>query len=342
MKSVLLLIHTMEDGGMGKAALEALSAVKVLAEGLGGAEIKAGLVGRQVQSAAELLAGAGIQSIYTVTGEGYELSRYSTDAAALSAIVKAVDPDIVLVPGTTRMSRCIPGVAHRTGGSIDTHISGLGPGADGLKVKRWYYRQRMEAVLSRDQKPWFLLLSTGVYPVYSASAATEASPNLLEVEVGDLGTRTSVIGVEEAVVGAQTIKPEAEILFVAGAGWPKKQADGQTHLDDAEQLILGFLEKANASLGSTKSLVDQSGEGQAVLSFMTHMNQVGQTGSTPRHPKGLATCCHGEEPHVVGWRFINQRRAINLDPNCGWAQGKADVLYIADAFSLMKKVNELL
>ena len=56
-------------------------------------------------------------------------------------------------------------------------------------------------------------------------------------------------------------------------------------------------------------------------------------------PKGLATCCHGEEPHTVGWRFINERRAINLDPNCGWARGKADVLYVADAFAVMAKVN---
>jgi len=67
-----------------------------------------------------------------------------------------------------------------------------------------------------------------------------------------------------------------------------------------------------------------------------------QAGATPRHPKGLSTCCHGEEPHTVGWRFIAERRAINLDPNCGWARGKADVLYVADAFTVMTKVNELL
>jgi len=35
-------------------------------------------------------------------------------------------------------------------------------------------------------------------------------------------------------------------------------------------------------------------------------------------------------------------RAISLDPNCGWARGKADVLYVADAFAVMGKVNELL
>ncbi len=83
-------------------------------------------------------------------------------------------------------------------------------------------------------------------------------------------------------------------------------------------------------------------EGQESLSFMTHLNQVGQTGSSPRHPKGLSTCCHGEEPHAVGWRFVTERRAINLDPACGWAQGKADVLYVADAFEVMERVNRLL
>jgi len=88
--------------------------------------------------------------------------------------------------------------------------------------------------------------------------------------------------------------------------------------------------------------VDLKDEGQAVLPFMSHLNQVGQTGSTPRHPKGLSACCHGEEPHTVGWRFITERRAVNLDPNCGWARGKADVLYVADAFEVMRRVNAFL
>ncbi len=132
------------------------------------------------------------------------------------------------------------------------------------------------------------------------------------------------------------------MLFVAGAGWTKKQQDGQVHAREAGELILSFLHESGASLGSSKSLVDQGGDGQPVLPFLTHMNQVGQTGSTPRHSKGLSTCCHGEEPHVVGWRFIGERRAISLDPNCGWARGKADVVYVADAFKVMAKVNELL
>ena len=88
--------------------------------------------------------------------------------------------------------------------------------------------------------------------------------------------------------------------------------------------------------------MDQGSENQAVLTFLTHLNQVGQGGPTPRHAKGLSTCCHGEKPHVGGWRFVTERRAINLDANCGWARGKADVVYVADAFEVMKKLNALL
>ena len=123
---------------------------------------------------------------------------------------------------------------------------------------------------------------------------------------------------------------------------PKCMEKTLKEIRDAEKLILGFLRLSRASLGSSKSLVDLSGEGQATLTFLTHMNQVGQTGSTPRHAKGLSTCCHGEEPHTVGWRFVGERRAISLDPNCGWSRGKADVLYVADAFAVMEKVNALL
>ena len=175
-----------------------------------------------------------------------------------------------------------------------------------------------------------------------AGEAGSLTAEKIDVPISDALTRTTVKGFVTPPADQQTIKPEAKLLFVAGAGWTKKQKDGQTHVPEAETIILNFLKNAQASLGGSKSLVDLGGENQAALPFMTHLNQVGQTGASPRHPKGLATCCHGEEPHTVGWRFIGERRAINLDANCGWARGKADVLYVADAFEVMRKVNELL
>jgi electron transfer flavoprotein alpha subunit len=230
------------------------------------------------------------------------------------------------------------GVAQRVGGAIDTHITATG-GAEPIDAPRWFYRQRIEAVLSRASRPWFLLLDGGTHAPYAGSAG-EVQIEQVAAELPAL--RTNVVGVKAPKLDEQTIRPDAKLLFVAGAGWTKKQPDGQIHVAEAGELILKFLRASGASLGSSKSLVDQGGDGQPVLFFLTHLNQVGQTGSTPRHAKGLATCCHGEEPHVVGWRFIGERRAISLDPNCGWTRGKADVVYVADAFRVMEKVNEIL
>jgi electron transfer flavoprotein alpha subunit len=340
MDQVLLLVNTEADGGLHKSALEALTAAKTLAEGLG-ATLSIGLVGADVAAAANSVAGAGAAKIYGLVGAAFAQARYATDAAAATALTKAAGATLVLMPATSRWSRVAAGVAHRLGGAADTNVTSLAVEKGQLTVTRWFYRQRIEGQLRRATRPWVLTIAPGNFAPWSGMAGA-ATVEPVTVAPTDALNRTQVTGVAALPAEQQTIRPDAALLFVAGAGWTKKQADGQPHPDVAERLILDFLKKTGASLGSSKSLVDLSGEGQAVLQFMTHMNQVGQTGATPRHPKGLSTCCHGEEPHVVGWRFINERRAINIDPGCGWAQGKADVLYVADAFAVMEKLNALL
>ena len=340
MENILLLLHTETDGSLAKSALESLQAVQTLAGALGGAGFGVGIVGENIQAAANQIAGCGATKFLGVEGPDFAQSRYGSDAAALEALCKTTQATLVIAPATSRWSRVMAGVAQRLNGRVETHVTGLSAGDCVVSVSRWYYRQRMEAVLTRTQRPWFLLVDPGSQPAWEGAAGT-APVESVAVTLSDACKRTAVTGMREPAADAQTIRPDADLLFVTGAGWTKKQADGQTHVPEAEILIRDFLKLTRASLGSSKSLVDLGGEGQAVLSFLTHLNQIGQTGSTPRHPKGLSTCCHGEEPHAVGWRFIKERRAISLDANCGWARGKADVLYIADAFAVMRKLNEL-
>jgi electron transfer flavoprotein alpha subunit len=341
METILLLVTSEADGSLAKPALEALGAAKTLSAGLAGSKLIIGLIGLTVQPAADSIATCGAHAFLGVAGADFAPSRYATDAATAEALAKAAHATLILAPATSRWNRVLPGVAQRLGGRADTHVTGLSASDGKLSISRWYYRQRMEAVLQRTQRPWIILVDPGSQPAWHGEPGT-ASVQAVPVTIPETCKRTTVVGVREPAGDAQTIRPEADLLLVAGAGWTKKQADGQPHVKEAEKLILGCLKLARASLGSSKSLVDLGGEGQDVLSFLTHLNQIGQTGSTPRHAKGLATCCHGEEPHAVGWRFINERRAINLDPNCGWARGKADVLYVADAFAVMTRVNQLL
>lgn len=336
METILVLTHVDDSGALSKASLEAVTAGKELAARLS-AQLTIGIVAADATAAASAVASAGTR-LLAVSGEAFSQARYASDVIAAEALCRAAQATIVLAPGTSRFTRVAAGVAHRLGGFIDTHITALG-GTENVEAARWFYRQRVEAVISRTTRPWFLLLDAGTH----AAFAGESQPIQIEQVAVELpALRTTVSGFRAPAQDAQTIRPDAKLLFVAGAGWTKKQPDGQVHVGEAGELILGFLCATGASLGSSKSLVDQGGEGEPVLPFLTHMNQIGQTGATPRHSKGLSTCCHGEEPHVVGWRFIGDRRAISLDPNCGWTRGKADVVYVADAFPVMAKVNALL
>jgi electron transfer flavoprotein alpha subunit len=343
MDTILVLTHVDESGSaLTKASLEAVTAGVELAGQLS-ATLTIGILGAASVEAANAAAGAVAATgarLIAVSGEAFAQPRYATDAAGCKALCHEAQASIVLAPGSSRFVRVAAGVAHRLGGFLDTHITSLTSNSGTVDATRWFYRQRVEAVISRDARPWFMLLDAGTHAAFAGDAATA------QVEIVDVtlpATRTRVEGLRSPMRDAQTIRPDAKLLFVAGAGWTKKQPDGLIHVAEAGELILAFLRLSGSSLGSSKSLADQKSEDeQSVLPFLTHMNQIGQTGATPRHAKGLSTCCHGEEPHVVGWRFIGERRAISLDPNCGWTRGKADVVYIADAFQVMTKVNALL
>ncbi len=337
MDNILVLTHVDESGALSRASLESVAAGVELSAAIG-ATLAVGVVAAELSADIPAqLAGLNARVLAATAAELAE-PRFASDAAACEALCRHASATIVLAPGSSRFTRVLPAVAHRLGGVTDTHITALTGGTQ-VEATRWYYRQRVEAVITRTARPWFLLLDAGTRTPYAAKGT---APAIEAVALAMPALRTQVLGIKAPKQDEQTIRPDAKLLFVAGAGWTKKQADGQVHAAEAEQCILGFLKVADSSLGSSKSLVDQSGENQAVLKFMSHLNQIGQTGATPRHAKGLSTCCHGEEPHVVGWRFVNERRAINLDANCGWARGKADVVYIADAFAVMQRVNALL
>ena len=340
-KNILLLAHLDESGKeLPKATWEALGAAVELAKQLN-ASLAIGLIGGDVQAAADSVANSGAQRLLAVTGPDFAQPRFASDLLAAEALCRAASAGLILAPATSRFLRALPGLAHRLNGRVDTHVTSVQVTDGAVCATRWFYRQRIEGVFQRDARPWILLLDSGCHEAYRGPSG-KANIEEIAVTLPPEARHTTIAGIRAPKSDSQTIRPDASLLFVAGAGWTKKQPDGKSHPEQAETLILDFLRASGASLGGSKSLVDQSGENQAVLGFMTHLNQVGQTGATPRHPKGLSTCCHGEEPHVVGWRFINERRAINLDPNCGWARGKADVLYVADAFEVISKVNKLL
>jgi electron transfer flavoprotein alpha subunit len=259
MERVLLLAHTDSDGTLPKPALEALTAAREL-----GHPIVVGLMGADVKAAADGLADCGAEAMLGASIPELAEPRFATDAAAAHALARLSEATIIAAPATSRFSRALPGVAQRLGGRADTGVTAITVDGGKPHIRRWFYRQRMVATLTREHRPWVLLIEPGAFEPWTGP---RGSVSLQSVSVELPASRTKVVGTEAAAIGEQTIRPDADLLFVAGAGWTKKQPDGQTHTSEAEALIREFLDKTQASLGSSKSLVDQAGEGQQVLTF---------------------------------------------------------------------------
>ena len=161
METILLLAHTETDGSLAKSVREALHAAATLHKALAGSTLVIGLIGESVQAAANSIAACPATKYFGVSGADFGQARYASDAAAAEAIAKAAQATLVVAPATSRLNRCLAGVAQRLGGRADTHVTGVAAADGKISVNRWYYRQRMEATLQRAQRPWFILVDPG-------------------------------------------------------------------------------------------------------------------------------------------------------------------------------------
>ena len=119
MPNTLLLFHTEPGGGLGRAALEALTTAQALGE------FSVGLVGATTDAAAASIGGCGATRWLAVSGDAFGVPRYSTDAAATEALCSAAGVEVILATCTPRWQRALPGVAQR----LEVRLRRLPPGA---------------------------------------------------------------------------------------------------------------------------------------------------------------------------------------------------------------------
>src|SRR5208282_5874205 len=150
-----------------------------------GARLTIGLIGADVAAAAETVAAAGAERMLAVGGPEFASARYASDAAAAEAICRAAGADLILAPASSRFMRVLAGVAHRLNGCVDTHVTSLESVNGELRATRWHYRQRIEAVIRREARPWIVVLESGCDTAWGnvASAAASGAANVEQIPV---------------------------------------------------------------------------------------------------------------------------------------------------------------
>ena len=175
MDTTLLLLHTEENGTLSSGGFEALSAAQTIAAG---APIFVGFVGREVQPAANQIAQCGAARFLGVVGPEFSQARYATDAAAAEALCRTSGATLIVAPATARWNRTLAGVAQRMGGRADSHVTGVSHMDGKIAINRWFYRQRMEGLLHRSQRPWFILVESGTRLPWTGMVGTPAWSSL--------------------------------------------------------------------------------------------------------------------------------------------------------------------
>ena len=148
--------------------------------------------------------------------------------------------------------RVLAGVAHRLNACVDTHVSSLELLNGELCATRWFYRQRIEGVFVATHGPGLCYSNPAASSAWTGAPA-EARVEQVPVTLPEGSKRTEVIGIRAPMSDAQTIRPDSNLLFVAGAGWTKKQADGKPHVDQAENSDSRFPSQLGCVVGWHKS-----------------------------------------------------------------------------------------
>ncbi len=234
MESILVLTHADESGAaLSKGSLEAVTAGMELAARLG-AELTIGIVAKHATKPAAQVAGAA-KRLLAVQGEAFAQARFASDAAACEALCRAAQATLVIAPESSRFARVMAAVAHRVSGVIDTHIATLAHtlrrSAERKRLKRRggftgsALRRSLTAKSGRGSCCWMRARTR-----LMRAMGQQAQPDEIAITAELPEMRTQVTGFRAPKQGEQTIRPDAKLLFVAGAGWTKKQPDGQIHV----------------------------------------------------------------------------------------------------------------
>ncbi len=165
-------------------------------------------------------------------------------------------------------------------------------------------------------RPWVILL--------------ESRTHALASEPRDSGARVAGRCVPETSNARRFSEPTNQRLTLirfADAALPWCGAGGKNRrtpdpFAEAEQSI-DFLKHTRASMEQQIAGGPQRGRA-GIPSFLTHMNQSANGFDTAASQR-VSTCCPRRAAHCR-LEFITERRAISLDPNCGWARGKAECI----------------
>ena len=315
---VLVVGEAAANGTLRPVSWELLTAARTLADALGG-PVTAVIAG--VDSAtAQSWASAGADRLLLVDDDRLAGALTGPAAALVQQAAAAVQPAMILVPGTTAGRDYAPVVAARLGAGLaadcvevtaeHSAISALRPVLGGRAVSRLHFAEGQLAVAT---------IRPGSY-VRATAGTTSPTVEPLAVDLAPADLRVKLVGTETK--GGEGSRLDSADVVVAGGRGLKEP--------DKFALVEQLAATLGGAVGATRAVVD--------MGWRPHHEQIGQTGRTVSPKLYIAVGVSGAVQHNVGMQGSDAIVAINRDPDAPIFK-LASFGIVGDLFEVLPALN---
>jgi electron transfer flavoprotein alpha subunit len=294
MSSGILVFIEHKAGALNKTSLEAIAAAQTLGAGTG-QTATAVVLGSGTQSLAQDIAAYDLSKVIHV--DHPQLSAYTPDAyaAAMEQVVRAANPEYVIMSHTYLVRDFGPKLAARFGkGMISDCIRLNSEGGKTTFTRRIFLGKLDADVFSDAEAPLFVTFQSGSFRGDQAVKGSGAAVELMPVEVGPV--RMIPEAPFQEVKQAVDLS-KADVIVAVGRGIKSKD-----NIALAEKLA----EVLGGDLAASRPICDAE--------WLPIDRQIGSSGQTVAPKLYVAIGISGAIQHLVGMKNSQTIVAINKDP----------------------------
>jgi len=312
----VLVIAEAKDGRLRNVTFETIAAGKTIANG---GKISVAALGSSAASYSNELAHYGADEIILIQNK--ELDQYTPDgyAQVLTALIRDLQPDAILLGHTAIGKDIAPRVAARLGLGLITDCTQIEADGDEITFIRPIYAGKAFQKKRFTEGTFFATVRPNNIAPLDPDASRTASQREFSVEIKELRSLIKEV-VKKAASGVDL--SEAKIIVSGGRG--VKSAEGFKPLQELADVLGG-------AVGASRGACDAG--------YCDYSLQIGQTGKVVTPDLYIACGISGAIQHLAGMSNSKVIVAINKDPEAPIFQ-IADYGIVGDLFEVVPMLTE--
>ncbi len=318
MSNGILVFIEHKAGELNKTSLEAIVAAQNLA-GDTGQKATAVVLGSGAQTLAQEIAAYDLDKV--ILADHAHLGEYTPDAyaAAMEQVVRAADPQYVIMSHTYLVRDFAPKVAARFRKGLIGDCIRMNVDGGKATFTRRIFLGKLDAVVADGAAPTFVTFQSGAFRGDQARKGSGAASETMPVDVGQIRMKPEA-AFQEAKQAVDLTK--ANIIVAIGRGIKSKD-----NIPLAEKLA----EVLGADLAASRPICDAE--------WLPIDRQIGSSGQTVAPKLYMAIGISGAIQHLVGMKNSRTIVAINKDPEAPIFD-VADYGIVGDLFEVLPVLTE--